>query len=141
MVYLGFDLNIIKISLILIIIYNNWRGDNISSGRYDYQNLTKEQLMFLHLLKFNHQQDDFIVTDLITEQGIKNEINCTLGLVSRILKKNEEIGYIFRTKLKIVKCRRKQNVFFLTENGLIIATEIHKMAKDLKNNNETKNEI
>ena len=97
-----------------------------------FQDLTIEQLIFLHLLKFNHQHDDSIVTALITEQGIKNELNCSLGFVSQLLKKNEDIGYIFRTKSKIVRSRKKQNVFFLTENGLKLAKEIQKMSLDLK---------
>lgn len=98
--------------------------------------MTKDQLLLLHLLKFNHQQNEIIVSELITEQGIKRTLNCTLGLVSRLLKKNEEEGYIYRTKSKIINGKMKQNVFFLTDEGLKRAMEISKMVANshLKNN-------
>jgi DNA-binding MarR family transcriptional regulator len=89
--------------------------------------LTKEQLLFLHLLLHNNQRDQFVVNDLITEKGIQNCLDCTLGLISRLLSENEKKGYIFRTKSKIIENRRKQNVFFLTDEGLKKAMAINKM--------------
>jgi DNA-binding PadR family transcriptional regulator len=46
------------------------------------------------------------------------------------LKKNEEDGIIFRTKSKIVKNKKRQNVFFLTDNGVVIANEIKKIIRE-----------
>jgi hypothetical protein len=89
--------------------------------------LSIECRIFLHLLEKNSFKDKMIVPDELTERGISNSLNCTLGWISRILKKNEEEGIIFRTKSKIVKNKKKQNVFFLTENGVGIAKEIRKI--------------
>jgi DNA-binding MarR family transcriptional regulator len=93
----------------------------------ELKNLTKEQLLFLHLLKYNHQQNEWIVSEFITEQGIQNELKCTLGFISQLLKKNEDDGYIYRTKSKLIKSKRKQNTFFLTNEGMKLAIEINNM--------------
>lgn len=84
-----------------------------------------EELLFLHLAKFKHQRDDYVVTELLTEQGIQSILNCNLGTVSRILQKNEEKGLIYRTKLKIENKKRKQAVFFLTKKGQRFALKLN----------------
>ena len=60
-----------------------------------------------------HFRDKYAVPELLTEQGIQSVLNCDLGLISRILKKNEKKGYIYRTKSKIENKKRIQTVFFL----------------------------
>ena len=64
---------------------------------------------------------------MITEQGIKSALDCDLSLISRLLKKNEKKGYIYRTLLKVANKKRKQNAFFLTEEGIKIANELSKI--------------
>jgi DNA-binding PadR family transcriptional regulator len=78
----------------------------------------------LHLLHNNQNQEKYIVSEIITQKGIQSEINCGLGYISRILKKNEEDGYIYRTLMKIENKKRKQYAFFLTEEGLRFAEEL-----------------
>lgn len=86
--------------------------------------LTKEELILVHLLINNHDQDDYIVKESITEQGIQREVNCDLSYISRLLKDNERNGYLYRKKLNINTKKRKQNAFFLTEKGKKIAKDI-----------------
>ena len=79
----------------------------------------------------NHQRDHFIVTKSITMQGICDIINCDLGYLSRILKKNESDGLLFSTKLNIKGENRKHKVYFLTEKGIKCSKEINEMIKSL----------
>jgi DNA-binding MarR family transcriptional regulator len=90
------------------------------------KNLTIEDLFFLHLLE-NHNQSKYIATESITETGIQKKLNCDIGLISRIIKKNEEEGYIYRKVMKIKNKKRKQNAIFLSDEGM-------ERAKDLQNN-------
>jgi DNA-binding PadR family transcriptional regulator len=99
-------------------------GDKIASEYIEIENLTKEEYLFLYLLKFDDQKEEYLVKDSITEQGIQNALKCTLGLISRILTRNEKDGYIYRKKAKIINKKNKQNVFFLTDVGLDVAIEI-----------------
>ncbi|PWI48713.1 hypothetical protein CEE45_05750 [Candidatus Heimdallarchaeota archaeon B3_Heim] len=61
-------------------------GKNITedSGR----RLTKEELLFLHLLNYRHNHDDYAVTDMVTQEKISSALDCDIGYVSRLLKKN-----------------------------------------------------
>ena len=86
--------------------------------------ISKEELLFLHLLKYNHQVDRTLVTELLTEQGISNTLNCNRSYISRLIKTNEEDGNIIRKSSRIMDKHRKQNAFFLTEKGLKIASEL-----------------
>jgi hypothetical protein len=49
-----------------------------------------------------------------------------LGLISRLICKNEKKGYIYRELLKVENKKRKQNAFFLTNKGIKLATELTK---------------
>ena len=102
----------------------------------DNDKLTKDELLLVYLLNHNNLQDHYVVPDIITEQGIQNALNCDLGHISRMIKKIEEKGYIFRTLSKIENKKRKRNVFFLTEEGLKVASELTNMSinSNLKNN-------
>ncbi len=93
-------------------------------GRDDGGNLAKEELLFMHLLRNNHYRGHYIVPEVITEKGIKCALGCDLSLISRLLKKNEEKGYIYRVLSKVENKKRKQNAFFLTEEGVRIAREL-----------------
>jgi DNA-binding PadR family transcriptional regulator len=101
----------------------------ISSKNSKY-NLTIEDNILLHLLENNFDQDEYIVLDSITEKGIQSSINCGLGYISRILKKNEEQGYIFRKLMRIENGKRKQYAFFLTKEGLKLAEKLRKINSD-----------
>ena len=90
------------------------------------KSLTKEDLIFLHLLENNSNQHRYIVSELLTQKGIQSKINCDLSLISRILKKNEKKGYIYRSLKKIKNKKRKQNAFFLTNDGVKVAMELKK---------------
>jgi DNA-binding MarR family transcriptional regulator len=101
--------------------------------------LTKEELLFLHLFSLNHLKDSYVVSEELTEKGIQEELDCNLGLVSRILRKNEQEGNIIRMKSKILTKKRRQNVFFLTKSGMKIAQEIIELTnKPEFNNNQNK---
>ena len=103
------------------------------TGDYsDGENLTKEELLFLHLLDHNDCRGHYIVTVSITEQGIRNALDCDLSLISRIIKRNEEKGHIFRTLSKVENKKRKQNAFFLTDEGLSLAEELQKKYPDFE---------
>ena len=78
-----------------------------------------------------NEKDKYIVSFLITQQGIRNVLDCDLSLISRLLDKNEKMGYIYRTLSKIENKKRKQNVFSLTEEGLKIAFEINNSYSDI----------
>lgn len=75
-------------------------------------------------MKYNHQVDKSLVSELVTEQGISNTLNCDRSYISRLIKMNEEEGNILRKSSRIIDKHRKQNVFFLTEKGLKIASEL-----------------
>jgi DNA-binding MarR family transcriptional regulator len=85
---------------------------------------SKEELLFIHLLSHNRFRDHYVVSESITEQGIRSALDCDLSLISRILKRNEEKGYIFRSLSKVENKKRKQNAFFLTDEGVRIALEL-----------------
>ena len=91
--------------------------------------MTIEDLIFLHLLD-NNKQNKYIVTELITEKGIQSEINCSLCYISRILKKMEEEGYVYRRLIRIENKKRKQKAVFMTGEGLKLAKIISE--KNLK---------
>ena len=107
-------------------------GGKISIKVKNITQLTKEELLFLHLLKNNHHQDRYVVSEIITEKGIHEALDCDLGLISRILKKNEEKGWIYQSLLKIENKKRKQNAFFLTKEGLEIALELNNLKLSAK---------
>lgn len=88
--------------------------------------MTKEELLFIHLLENNHHRNRYVVSELITEKGIRMALECDISLISRLLKKNEQQGYIYRLLSKVENKKRKQNAFFLTEKGLDLASEIYK---------------
>jgi predicted transcriptional regulator len=68
-----------------------------------------------------------MVPELLTEEGIKHNLECDLGFLSRLLNENEKKGYIFRKKVKIKNKKRRQNGFFLTQKGLQLSREINKL--------------
>lgn len=86
-------------------------------------------MIFLHLLENNSNQHEYIVSELLTQKGIQSKINGDLSLISRILKKNEKKGYIYRALKKIENKKRKQNAFFLTNDGVKVAVELKKRIK------------
>jgi DNA-binding MarR family transcriptional regulator len=94
-------------------------------------NLSTEDLLYLHLFE-NHNQGKYIATEAITEKGIQKKLNCDIGLISRILKKNEEEGYIYRKVMKIENRKRKQNAFYLSDEGMERAEELHNRVSGLK---------
>ena len=90
----------------------------------DNSKFSKEELLFLHLLNNIRYRNHYVVSESITEQGIRSAIDCDLSLISRILQRNEEKGYISRTLSKVESKKRKQNAFFLTDEGVRIALEL-----------------
>jgi hypothetical protein len=59
----------------------------------------------LHLLKnnYNNFQEEYLGPEIITAQGIKNSVECTLGYLSLLYKKYKQEGFIYRKKMKIEK--------------------------------------
>jgi len=102
-----------------------WGGGIINLIKEYLNDLTKEDLLFLHLLNCNKYKNAYIAPEYLTQMGIKKEINCDLGFLSRILKENEVKGHIYRKKSKIVKKKKKQYVFYLSLSGLELAREIN----------------
>ncbi len=99
-------------------------GGNIIDNSFNLININKEELLFLHLLKNQKEQDKYIASKLITQQGIQSVLGCHRSLISRLINKNVKKGYIYRTLSKIEDKKRKQNVYFLTDEGVKIALEI-----------------
>ena len=87
-------------------------------------------MIFLHLLDFCQCKRDFIVPKSITQKGIQNAVNCNQSVISRILKKNEEEGNIYRVLKRIENSNRKQNAYFLSDIGIPIAEEIRRKIPD-----------
>jgi len=87
-------------------------------------------LTFLHLLDNYHYREGPIVPKSLTQKGIQNKVNCDLSVISRILKKNEEKGYIYPVLMKIENVKRKQNAYFLSDEGLKIAENLRKKISD-----------
>jgi hypothetical protein len=79
---------------------------------------TIEEQLFVYLLQYNNLQNNYVIPDLITQQGITNALDCDRSFISRLLRKNEREGLIFRKLIKIENKKRKQNAFFLTEEGI-----------------------
>jgi DNA-binding MarR family transcriptional regulator len=96
-------------------------GEFINTVNNHKRNLTYEKFLFLHLLRNNYIKDNYIVPESITEKGIQKVLNCNLGHISRILKKNEKKGNIYRKLLRIEYRKRKQFAFFLTPKGIKVA--------------------
>jgi hypothetical protein len=99
-------------------------GDSIASDYIGKEYFSKEEMLFLHLLNQNHNRDHYIVSESITEKGITNALECDMSLISRLLNKNEKKGYIYRMLAKVENKKRKQNAFFLTDDGIRIALEL-----------------
>lgn len=57
-------------------------------------------------------------------------INCSLCYISRILKKIEEEGYVYRRLMRIENKKRKHNAFFLTDKGFKLAEKIREKNSD-----------
>ena len=96
----------------------------IISAKKTNRNITIEDLIFLHLLNNYHDQEKYIVSELLTEKGMQNELNCSLCYISRVLKKIEKEGYVYRRLMRIEKKKRKYHAFFLTDEGLKLAKRI-----------------
>jgi DNA-binding MarR family transcriptional regulator len=99
-------------------------GELITTVNNSKKNLTYEVSLFIHLLENDSNKYDQIVPESITEEGIQRVLNCDLGHISRILKKNEKKGYLYRKVLRVENKNRKLCAFFLTQEGIEIAKEI-----------------
>ena len=102
--------------------------------------LTKEELLFLLLRDYHRYRNNYLVPEMITLGGIKKELDCDLGFLSRLIKKNEIDGLIFRKKVKIINKKRRQNVYFLTPKGLELADRIYNMMFEPDYKTELSNE-
>jgi len=83
--------------------------------------------LFLHLFSCKKYENQYVVPDITTQEGIRHEIECNLGFLSRIIIRNEKEGFIYRKKSKVLYKKRKQNAFFLTPKGLDQAKKINEM--------------
>ena len=104
-------------------------GNEIISEESEKKKLTIEEKLLLHLSKFKHHNDDYFVSELVTEQGIVKVLSCSWGLVSAIMKKNIEKGYIYRLKSKVERKKYKQFTFFLTKKGRRHMLKLNKVTK------------
>lgn len=104
-------------------------------------NLTKEELLFLHLFRYNNQKENHVVSSQLTQHGIQNCIECDGSFVSRLLKKNEENGYIYHHLSIIEYKKRKQFVYFLTGQGINLAKELKRRYPNLELNENKKSII
>ena len=85
--------------------------------------------MVTDLLNFEYHKDDYIVQEMVTEQGIYRMLGCSWGLVSVMLKNNIKIGYIYRVKSKVAGKKYKQFAYFLTKKGRKYAMKIKRATK------------
>ena len=88
------------------------------------KNLTFEERILLYLLDYNYQPGNYLTSESVSFQGIKEAMNCDLGYLSRIIRSAEKKRYILRKMMKIPSKKRKHNVFFLTKKGRRIALEL-----------------
>ena len=87
--------------------------------------LTIAQRLLLHLLKHTKERDNYVVSENITLLGIQEELGCDAGYLSRLVKQYEKEELIVRMKKVIKNKKRRYCVFYLTEMGIQIATDIH----------------
>ena len=104
-------------------------GNNLARKIENNPYLSTEEKLFLILLKFNDQRDDYVVTLSLTQQGLHKKLKCNLSHISRILNKNESNGFIKRKKTRIDNGSRKRYVFFLTDEGIAFAKKIEEMIR------------
>jgi len=62
---------------------------------------TIEEKIFLFLLDNNYLKEHHVIPEFLTEKGIQKVLNCDLGFISRILRKNEKDELIERKLLWI----------------------------------------
>ena len=67
-------------------------------------------------------------------EGIQKILNCGIGYVSYLLKKNEDRELIFRRKVKVKNKKRRQLGFFLTTNGVDYSIKIKNSYIEYKTN-------
>jgi len=99
----------------------------MTKNNFEQKILSKEEILFLHLLDFKYNKDDYIVSNMITQQGIQSVLDCDKGYISRILNKNKKKGYIRCSKKKIENKLRIQNAYFLTQKGEQRALKINNL--------------
>lgn len=102
------------------------KGGLIIPVKKNKKNLTNENLILLNLLKNYHYRDKFIAPESVTQKGIKKIVNCDLSVISRILKKNVESGFIYRKKMKIENVRQIKNAYFLSDKGFKLSEDLRK---------------
>lgn len=100
--------------------------ERIISDCIEGEHGTKEDLLFLYLLKNNTLRDRYIVPGLFTQHGLQSVLDCDQSYISRLLRKNEREGLISRRMLKIENRKQRQNAFFLTEEGIRFALTLVK---------------
>ena len=98
-------------------------------------NLSKEELLLIHLLINDEQEDKYYHSDKLTRNGINEELNCSMALECRILSENVERGRIKMIKSRVYNNSRLQDIFLLTKQGKKIALEIY------NNNSKEKKEL
>ena len=103
-------------------------GKNIMND--SVRRFSKEELLFLHLLNHGSNQDDYAVTDMVTQEMISNALDCDIGYVSRLLKKNIKKGYIRCKKARTMNKHRLQNAYFLTIKGEKFALKINEFVNN-----------
>ena len=86
--------------------------------------LTKAQKLLLHLLAHNPERDNYTVSEAVTIKGISKHLNCGTSYTSYLIKKFEDMGYLSRSKAKIILGTRTKDACFLTKLGLAVAKEL-----------------
>jgi DNA-binding MarR family transcriptional regulator len=67
---------------------------------------------------------------MVTQKGIQSALDCDLGYLSRLLKKNQKKGYIRREKVRSKDKFRILNGFFLTQRGEKVALKFNEIVNN-----------
>ena len=94
-------------------------ADIISENQHSTSDLTKDELVLLHILdnNNNNNHNDYILPETNTVQGIQKGTKASLGYLSKILKRFEDNGLVEKKKSKIAGHKYKQYTYTLTEKG------------------------
>jgi len=65
-----------------------------------------------------------MVSEAVTAKGISKHLKYSISYTSYLINKYELMGYITRSKARIILGNRAQDSVFLTENGLKLAKEL-----------------
>lgn len=95
-------------------------------------NLTVEEWILVHLLRFARFAGEFEVPWGMTQYGIAEAVGTGQDHVSRAVRKLVQKGCITEAKSRVEGVQEKRKVYFLTATGKGVADELNRRAEDIR---------